>query len=86
MPDKPIYKKVNQYRNDFVDNYRPNQIDSRLIPIPNLKRLKIVTMTVGNYTTSTEFLNNIKESLSLLADITDVIRGKIKSDIALLAG
>lgn len=79
LPDNPVYRQINEFRNNIVHNYRPNQIDSGFTRTINPDGSKIITMSVGNYTTSTEFLNNIKDSLDLLADITDVIRVKIKT-------
>ena len=78
LPDNPVFKQINRFRNNIVHNYRPNQIDSGFTRTKNPDGSETITMSVGNYTTSAEFLINIKDSLDLLAEITDVIRGKIK--------
>ncbi|PWW31602.1 MULTISPECIES: Cthe_2314 family HEPN domain-containing protein [Paenibacillus] len=75
LPDNQIYRRVNEFRNSIIHNYRPNQISSGSQRIKNddgsilYKRSEI-----GKYTTSREFLININESLELLAEITDQVR------------
>ena len=78
LPQNAVYSKVNDFRNNIVHNYRPNQIDSGYKKANNADGSRTITMSVGNYTTSTEFLNNIHDSLDLLADITDEIRNKVE--------
>lgn len=78
LPSNAIYKQINEYRNNIVHNYRPNQIDSGFTRTVGADGKQSFTMTVGSYTTSTEFLNNINASLDLLAEITDEIRDKVK--------
>ncbi|OPG98637.1 hypothetical protein B2I21_09870 [Chryseobacterium mucoviscidosis] len=75
LPEDQIYKKVNEFRNSIVHNYRPNQISSGSQRIKKEDgSILYRRLGIGNYTTSTEFLNNINESLELLAEITDKVR------------
>lgn len=37
-------------------------------------------MTVGNYTTTSEFVRNIEESIDFLADVIDEVRDKVKEE------
>lgn len=70
------YKKVSEFRNNMIHNYRPNQIDSGINQkIENGKA--VVSMTVGNYTPTNEFVNNINESIDLMAFIVDTVKDKI---------
>lgn len=78
LPKDAVYSKVKDFRNNIVHNYRPNQIDSGYKTVNNDDGSQTITMSVGNYTTSTEFLNNIHDSLDLLANITDEIRDKVE--------
>ncbi|MDP9742830.1 UNVERIFIED_ORG: hypothetical protein QFZ59_004660 [Bacillus sp. B2I3] len=80
LPNNTVFKKVQDLRNNIVHNYRPSQIDSGYTKVKNTDGSQTITKTVGNYTTSTEFLNNIHDSLDLLAKITDEIRDKVKED------
>lgn len=80
LPTNTVYAKVKDFRNNLVHNYRPNQVDSGYKRTNNADGSETITMTVGNYTTSTEFLNNINDSLELLVEITDTIRDKVKED------
>jgi hypothetical protein len=80
LPDNAVFQKVNEFRNNIVHNYRPNQIDSGYTRVNNPDGSQTITMSVGNYTTSTEFLNNIHNSLDLLAEITDTIRSKVEEN------
>ncbi|MEH6854089.1 Cthe_2314 family HEPN domain-containing protein [Priestia megaterium] len=80
LPQDAIYKKVSEYRNNMVHNYRPSQIDSGYIEQTHVNGIKTIDKTVGNYTTSTEFLTNINDSLDLLAEIIDEIKDKVTED------
>lgn len=80
LPNDAVFKKVNEYRNNIVHNYRPNQVDSGYVEQKHANGIKTIDMTVGNYTTSTEFLTNIHDSLDLLAEITDEIKDKVTED------
>jgi len=77
LPNNDVYSKVKDFRNNIVHNFKPSQVDSGLVRKNNEDGSRSITMTVGNYTTSTEFLNNINDSLDLLAEITDEIRDKV---------
>lgn len=77
LPNDAVFKKVNEYRNNIVHNYRPNQVDNGYVKEKHDDGSTTITMTVGNYTTSTEFLTNINDSLDLLAEITDEIKDKV---------
>jgi hypothetical protein len=70
------YKAVEHFRNDITHNFRPNQIDSGIKCIRK-KGVFSVSGGVGNYTTTTEFVVNIEESIDLLAGIIDSIRNKL---------
>jgi Cthe_2314-like HEPN len=80
LPNIAIFKQVKDFRNNIVHNYRPNQIDSGYKRVNNADGSQTKTMSIGNYTTSTEFLNNIRDNLDLLADIIDEIRDKVKEE------
>lgn len=71
-----IYKSVSDFRNNMTHNYRPNQIDSGINQKKENGKI-IISMTVGNYTPSIEFVNNINDSIDLLALIVDNVRDKI---------
>lgn len=79
LPANTVFQKVKDFRNNIVHNYRPSQIDSGYYTRVNKPDgFQTITMSIGNYTTSTEFLNNIHDSLDLLAEITDTIRCKVE--------
>lgn len=78
LPSNTVFIKVKDFRNNIVHNYRPNQIDSGYTKTKNADGSQTISMSIGNYTTTTEFLNNIHESLDLLGEITDAIRNKVK--------
>lgn len=78
LPKNAVFKKVQNLRNDIVHNYRPNQFDSGYKRKENEDGSISFTMSIGEYTTSKEFLNNIHDSLDLLGEITDKIRDKVK--------
>lgn len=80
LPNNTVFKQVKDFRNNIVHNYRPNQIDSGYKRVNNVDGSQTITMSIGNYTTSTEFLTNIHDSLDLLAEITDEIRDKVKEE------
>lgn len=72
------FVNMNDYRNNIVHNFRPNQVDSG-ISKPQIQPdgSTVIALSVGNYTTSSEFLNVIHDTIDLLADITDEIKKKI---------
>jgi hypothetical protein len=78
LPNNSVYTKVKDFRNNIVHNFRPNQVDSGYNRTVNSNGSRTITMSVGDYTTSKGFLDNINDSLDLLADITDNIRNKVK--------
>jgi len=79
LPQNVKFKKMNEHRNNIVHNFRPNQIDSGIKKKEKqTDGIAVRTLSVGNYTTSTEFLTVIHESIDLLVEITDEIRDKIK--------
>ncbi len=39
-----------------------------------------ISFTVGNYTKTSEFVNNINESLDLMSFIVEEVRGKLIQD------
>ncbi|MBG9589524.1 Cthe_2314 family HEPN domain-containing protein [Cytobacillus firmus] len=78
LPKNKKFKKMNDYRNNLVHNFRRNQIDSGIgNPRKQADGSIVRTLSVGNYTTSTEFLNVIHETIDLLVEITDKIRNKV---------
>jgi len=77
IPQNPVFKKANEFRNNFVHNYRPNQVDSGFVKKKNPDGSETITMTVGNYTPSSEFVKNIEDGIDLLADIIEAIRHKV---------
>ncbi|WP_235822191.1 Cthe_2314 family HEPN domain-containing protein [Gottfriedia luciferensis] len=78
LPDNIVFQKVKDFRNNIVHNYRPNQIDSGYTKVKKTDGSQNIRMSIGNYTTSSEFLINIYDSLDLLGEITDTIRGKVE--------
>ncbi|MGE7766652.1 Cthe_2314 family HEPN domain-containing protein [Peribacillus sp. NPDC096540] len=80
LPNNEVYIKVNEFRNNLIHNYRPNQIDSGFSKETKPDGTQVMKMSVGNYTTSKEFMINIDNSLDLLANITDTIRNKVKEE------
>lgn len=79
LPQNQKFKKMNDYRNNLVHNFRPSQIDSGIgNPEKQADGSVVRTLSVGNYTTTTEFLNVIHETIDLLVEITDAIRNKVK--------
>ncbi|TQS00066.1 Cthe_2314 family HEPN domain-containing protein [Paenibacillus ottowii] len=77
LPENPVFKEIKDFRNNIVHNFRPNQVDSGLSKTKNEDGSTTYSMGIGNYTSSSEFLNNINESLDLLLEITDKIREKV---------
>lgn len=73
------YKAIEHFRNDITHNFRPNQIDSGIKRTKKKGSFSIVG-GVGNYTTTTEFVNNIEQSLDLMAEIMDSIRTKLEPE------
>lgn len=71
-----VYKRVSEFRNDLLHNYRPNQIDSGMSYKKENGKIRI-SMSVGNYTTTKEFVENIEESIDLMAFILDKVREKL---------
>ncbi|TWI57055.1 Cthe_2314 family HEPN domain-containing protein [Halalkalibacter nanhaiisediminis] len=81
LPQNIKFKKMNEYRNNLVHNFRPSQIDSGIgNPEKQADGSVIRTLSVGNYTTSTEFLNIIHETIDLLVEVTDEIRNKVEQN------
>lgn len=71
-----IYKKTNEIRNSFMHNYRPNQIDSGLSYSEKDGSLTI-SFGIGQYTTTTEILKIVEDSIDLLSDISNFIKQHI---------
>lgn len=70
------YKKAERFRNDLTHNYRPNFIDSGISESHEGDEI-IISVGLGEYTTTTEFITNIEETVDLMAEIIDNIRSKI---------
>ena len=68
---------MNEFRNNLVHNYRPHQVDSGFRRRKKSDGSAEIIMDVGKYTTSSEFVKNIEDSIDLLADVTNEIRMKI---------
>jgi hypothetical protein len=73
------YKAVEELRNNITHNFRPHQVDSGIKRTKKEGSFSIVG-GVGNYTTTTEFVNNIELSLDLIAEIIDTIRTKLEPE------
>lgn len=71
-----VYKRVSEFRNNMTHNYRPNQIDSGINQCEKDGKTTI-SITVGNYTPTTKFVNNINESIDLMAIIVETVKNKI---------
>ncbi|UAT29521.1 hypothetical protein K7T73_13020 [Bacillus badius] len=80
LPDNNVYKKVSEFRNNLVHNFRPNQIDSGITTEVLPDGRTSISVSVGRYTTSNEFLENIHDSLDLLADIIDNTKDKLEGE------
>ncbi|AGK54500.1 Cthe_2314 family HEPN domain-containing protein [Bacillus sp. 1NLA3E] len=80
IPNNNIYKEVSDLRNNIAHNFRSNQVDSGYNKKKNPDGSVIITMTVGNYTTTSEFVRNIEESIDFLADVIDEVRDKVKEE------
>jgi hypothetical protein len=76
IPNNTVYEKVNEFRNNIVHNFRPNQVDSGFERKKQPDGSEIISMSIGNYTPSSVFVKNIEDSIDLLADIIDHIKGK----------
>lgn len=73
------YKKVESFRNDLTHNYRPNRISSGIRYEEKEGRMVPVGITIlGEYTTTTEFVENIEASIDLLGNLMETIREKIE--------
>lgn len=72
-----VYKRVSDFRNNITHNYRPNQIDSGINTKKENGKITI-SMTVGNYTTTNSFVDNINESIDLLASIVENVKDKVE--------
>ncbi|MGD7025175.1 Cthe_2314 family HEPN domain-containing protein [Rossellomorea vietnamensis] len=72
-----IYLSLDNFRNNFTHNFRPNQISSG-ITRKETKTHLVISGGVGKYTTSAELVQNIQASLRLLGDITDFVKNKIE--------
>jgi hypothetical protein len=72
LKENKVYKSTNLFRNNLMHNYRPNQIDSGLkYSIEDGKTT--IALTIGNYTTTSEFVTNIEESIDLLGELVEFV-------------
>lgn len=72
------YLKVSEFRNNITHNYRPNQIDSGINRKSESGKF-VISMSVGNYTPTNEFVINIEQSIDLLSYIIDNIKNKFEN-------
>jgi hypothetical protein len=72
--------KITDFRNNIVHNYRPNQVDSGINTVKRDGQIIEMSFTVGNYTKTSEFVNNINDSLDLMSLIVEKVREKLKQE------
>lgn len=79
IKDDETYIKINKFRNDLTHNFRPNQIDSGLSQKKDELGRTVITMSVGNYVKTSEFISNINESIDFLSNIIEKIKEVIEN-------
>ncbi|NFO31869.1 hypothetical protein FDB41_16875 [Clostridium botulinum] len=78
IKDDPRYIEINNFRNNQVHNYRANQVSSGLSPKVKQGNGTIMqTLSVGNYTTTSQFVNDINNGIELLREIVEEINKQL---------
>jgi hypothetical protein len=77
LQNNQVFKKFKKLRNDIAHNFSPSQVSSGIKREQKEDGSLVISLGIGDYTTTKEFVDNIDESIDLLADIVEKIRTKI---------
>lgn len=80
LRDNENMVKINKFRNDFIHNLRPGQLELGIERRVNADGSKSFSSSVGKYTTASSFMENIEQSIDLLARTNEEIQGYISKD------
>lgn len=78
LKENEIMVEINDLRNDFIHNLRPNQIGDNLEWKDNEDGSRTLSFSVGKYTTTSSIMNNIELSVDLLANVNKEIKKYIR--------